>query len=397
MTAPHAKLTPALVGLFALACGVIVANLYYAQPIIELIAPDVRLSDQTASLIVSLTQIGYGLGLFFLVPLADLLDNRKLILGLIGASLLCLLAAAFSHTGGVFLIVSLLVGISTVSVQVLIPLAAHMAEDHKRGRIVGNIMGGLVLGILLSRPVSSLIADHCGWRAVFFTGAGFMAIMALLLVFVLPAYKPQQTASYPALIRSLAELWLRFPALRRRTLNQAGMFCAFSLFWTAAPVELARQHHLSQTQIALFALVGATGAMAAPISGRLADAGHTMKATYLALLFGGLAMLAGLIPAVRGVIPLALVGVVLDFCVQTNMVQGQREIYSLDPQSRGRLNGIYMAGIFLGGAIGSAFASSLYGHGGWGFIALAGGLPPLLALGVFFLSRKHTSQVLQRP
>jgi predicted MFS family arabinose efflux permease len=382
------KLTPALVALFAFACGVIVANLYYAQPIIDLIAPDVRLSDRTASLIVSLTQIGYGLGLFFLVPLADLIENRRLILGLIMASLLSLLAAALAHSGGVFLLVSLLIGITTVSVQVLIPLAAHMAEDRNRGRIVGNIMAGLVLGILLARPIASLIADHFGWRAVFFTAAGFMAAMMGLMLLVLPRRQPDHAASYADLIRSLGQLWLRFPALRRRALYQACMFCAFSLFWTAAPLELARRQHLTQSQIALFALVGATGAAAAPISGRLADAGHTLKTTFLVLLLGGLVMLAGLSPMARGVIPLALTGVVLDFCVQANMVQGQREIYALDPASRARLNGIYMAGIFTGGALGSAFASSLYAAGGWGFIALAAGLPPLLALTVFSLSAR---------
>lgn len=383
------KLTPALVSLFAIACGVVVANLYYAQPIIDLIAPDVHLSDHAASLIVSLTQIGYALGLFLLVPLADLVENRRLILILLAASLISLLAAALSHTGGVFLIVSLLIGVATVSVQVLIPLAAHMADDHNRGRIVGNIMGGLVLGILLSRPLSSLIADHFGWRAVFFTAAAFMAAMMGLMALVLPHRKPDHAAAYPALIRSLGELWLRFPALRRRSFYQACMFCAFSLFWTAAPLELARHYHLTQSQIALFALVGATGAAAAPLSGRLADAGHTVKTTFAALACAAAAMLITLLPAARGVVSLALLGVVLDFCVQTNMVQGQREIYGLDPHSRARLNGVYMTGIFLGGAVGSTFASSLYGSGGWGFIALAGGLPPLLALMVFALSHRR--------
>lgn len=167
------------------------------------------------------------------------------------------------------------------------------------------------------------------------------------------------------------------------------MFCAFSLFWTVAPLELARRFHLTQTQIALFALVGATGALAAPLSGRLADAGHTVKATFAALAVGSAAMLITLLPSMRGVIVLALLGVVLDFCVQMNMVQGQRAIYALDPLSRGRLNGIYMAGIFTGGAIGSAVASSLYGSGGWAYVALAGGLAPLLALGVFALNYKR--------
>ena len=183
MTSASTKpaLTPALVGLFAFACGVIVANLYYGQPIIALIAPDVGLSDHAASLIVSLTQIGYGLGLLFITPLADLLENRKLILILLGASLISLVLAATAQNGAVFLIVSLLIGLTTVSTQVLIPLAAHMADDATRGRVVGNIMGGLILGILLSRPLSGLIADHFDWRASFGFAAGLMAVMAGLL------------------------------------------------------------------------------------------------------------------------------------------------------------------------------------------------------------------------
>ncbi|MGN6364466.1 MFS transporter [Asticcacaulis taihuensis] len=386
MTSAKTTLTPALVGLFALACGVVVGNLYYGQPIIALIAPDVGLSKETASLIVSLTQIGYGLGLLFIVPLADRTENRRLTLILLAAAFLSLLMAAVATNGILFLIVSLLIGLATVAVQVLIPLAAHMATDENRGRVVGNIMGGLVLGILLSRPLSSLIADHFGWRAVYFTAAAFMVLMGGLLALTLPSRQPDHKVTYVRLIHSLSVLWRAHPALRLRTLFQACMFCAFSLFWTVAPLELASRFHLSQTQIALFALVGATGALAAPLSGRLADAGHTVKATFGALAVGAAAMLITLLPAMRGVIVLALLGVVLDFCVQMNMVQGQRAIYALDPMSRGRVNGIYMAGIFTGGAIGSAVASTLYESGGWAYVALAGGLAPLLALGVFALN-----------
>jgi predicted MFS family arabinose efflux permease len=388
MTSVKTTLTPALVGLFALACGVIVANLYYGQPIIALISPDVGLSDHAASLIVSLTQIGYGLGLLFIVPLADRMENRRLIMILLAASFLSLLMAAMATNGSLFLVVSLLIGVAAVAVQVLMPLAAHMAPDETRGRIVGNIMGGLVLGILLSRPLSSLIADHFGWRAVYFTAAGFMVLMGGLLALTLPSHQPAHKTTYIRLIHSLTVLWRAHPALRLRTLFQACMFCAFSLFWTVAPLELAQRFHLTQSQIAIFALVGATGALAAPISGRLADAGHTVKATFAALGVGAAAMLVTLLPSMRGVIVLALLGVVLDFCVQMNMVQGQRAIYALDPLSRGRLNGIYMAGIFAGGAIGSAVASSLYASGGWERVALAGGLAPLLALGVFALNYK---------
>ncbi|MCR6659603.1 MAG: MFS transporter [Asticcacaulis sp.] len=210
-----------------------------------------------------------------------------------------------------------------------------------------------------------------------------MVLMGGLLALTLPRRQPDHKVTYVRLIHSLTVLWRAHPTLRLRTFFQACMFCAFSLFWTVAPLELAGRFHLTQTGIALFALVGATGALAAPLSGRLADAGHTVKATFGALAVGAAAMLVTLLPSMRGVIVLALLGVVLDFCVQMNMVQGQRAIYALDPMSRGRVNGIYMAGIFTGGAIGSAVASPLYESGGWEYVALAGGLALLLALGVF--------------
>src|SRR6195952_5972420 len=175
---PHAlRMTPAMVTLFAFCCGAIVANLYYAQPIIGLIAPDIGLSSTLASFIVSLTQIGYALGLFFLVPLGDLLENRRLMIITTAVAILSLLSAAFAQTPNLFLLASLLVGFSSVAVQILIPLAAHLAPEETRGRVVGSIMGGLLLGILLARPASSLIADHFGWRAVFGTAGGGVLVL----------------------------------------------------------------------------------------------------------------------------------------------------------------------------------------------------------------------------
>ena len=161
--------------LFAFCCGAIVANIYYAQPIIELIAPDIGLTPAMASLIVSLTQIGYALGLFFLVPLGDLLENRKLMIATTVVAIASLLGAAFIEQPNLFLLVSLLIGFSSVSVQILSPLAAHLAPAESRGRVVGGIMGGLLLGILLARPVSSVVADHLGWRAMFMIAAALMA------------------------------------------------------------------------------------------------------------------------------------------------------------------------------------------------------------------------------
>lgn len=378
--------------LFAFCCGAIVANIYYAQPIIELIAPDIGLTPALASLIVSLTQIGYALGLFFLVPLGDLLENRKLMIITNLVAIASLLGAAFAEQPNVFLLVSLLIGFSSVSVQILIPLAAHLAPAESRGRVVGSIMGGLLLGILLARPVSSLVADHFGWRAMFMAAAAVMVFISAVLMLTIPKRQPDHNASYGQLLGSLGTLLRKQPVLRQRAFYQGCMFATFSLFWTAAPLELARNHGLSQSEIALFALVGALGAIAAPIAGRLADAGHTHRASLLAMVFAALSFLPALVHPLYSVIGLAVTGVVLDFCVQMNMVLGQRAVYALDANSRSRLNALYMTSIFIGGAFGSAIASSVYEHGGWLGVMLVGSAFPLVAL-LRFLSASRQGQV----
>ncbi|ONB62804.1 MFS transporter [Burkholderia pseudomallei] len=385
---PVPQMARGLILLFAFSCGAIVANLYYAQPIIALIAPDLHMSGGMASLIVSLTQIGYAAGLFFLVPLGDLVENKKLMVVTALMSIASLALAATVRAPGLFLAVSLIVGFSSVAVQLLIPLAAHLAPSESRGRVVGTIMSGLLLGILLSRPVASFIADHFGWRAVFAFGAATMAVVTVLLMLTVPSRRPAHQATYMQLIRSLGRLVATQPALRERSLYQGLMFGSFSLFWSAAPVELMHHHHLSQSAIALFSLVGAMGASSAPIAGRLADAGHTGRATVVALGLAAASFAPALFVPSAGVAGLVATGILLDFAVQMNMVLGQREIYALDAHSRNRLNSIYMTSIFVGGAIGSALASALYEHGGWTWIATVGALFPLAALARFaFASR----------
>ncbi|OLL29229.1 MFS transporter [Burkholderia sp. SRS-W-2-2016] len=388
---PHSSpLSTGLVALFAFSCGAIVANLYYAQPITLLIGSSLHMSGDTASLIVSLTQIGYALGLFFIVPLGDLLENRKLMITTALVAIASLATASFAHSASVFLLLSLLIGFSSVAVQILIPLAAHLAPDHSRGRIVGTIMSGLLLGVLLARPLASVIADHFGWRVVFGSAAVLMALVTALLALTIPRRQPQHRATYVELLGSLIALTRTLPVLRDRALYQGLMFASFSLFWTAVPIELTRQYGLSQSQIALFALVGAIGATSAPVAGRLADAGHAVRATIVALVTAALSYLPALVYPGSGLFGLVVTGIALDFAVQMNMVVGQREIYALDPASRNRLNALYMTSIFVGGALGSALASLLFERGGWPLVAGVALSFPLLALAHFLaVGRSH--------
>ena len=375
-------ITPAMMFLMAVACGAIVANLYYAQPLIALIAPSVGLGTVAASLVVTLTQIGYGVGLILLVPLADMVENRRLVVLTLSGTVVALLIAALAPSAGIFLFAALLIGLSSVAAQVLIPMAAHMAPDAIRGRVVGNIMSGLLLGILLARPVASVVAELFGWRAIFFLSTLLMAGLLAVLAWRLPQYRPAPGPSYGQVLHSLATLFRRTPILQRRAAYQAALFAGFSLFWTAVPLELASPRFgYSQAGIAVFALVGAAGALAAPLAGRIADRGWTRPAT-----FGALASVAAAYAmawaggAAGSVVLLAAAGVLLDFGVQANMVLGQRAIYALAPEARGRMNGLYVASAFAGGAVGSAIASGTFSTGGWSLVSWVGLAFPAAAL-----------------
>jgi predicted MFS family arabinose efflux permease len=375
------RMSGAMIALFAFCCGALVANLYYAQPIIDLIAPDIGLSPRAASLTVSVTQIGYALGLFFIVPLADLVENRRLLIVTAAIATVSLALAAMVREPGPFLAVSFLIGFTSVAVQILVPLAAHFAPDATRGRIVGNVMSGLLVGILLSRPFSSFVADHLGWHAVFVIATILNAAIVVVLAILIPRRTPDHRASYLELLRSLGALVARQPVLRQRAFYQACMFASFSLFWTAAPLELARHHGFSQSQIAVFALIGALGAISAPIAGRLADAGHVRAGSIVAMCIAAVGFWpVEFVPASLQVVALVVTGVAIDFCAQMNMVLGQREIYALDPASRGRLNALYVTSVFVGGATGSLIASPLYTTAGWIGVVVAASAFPVIAL-----------------
>jgi predicted MFS family arabinose efflux permease len=266
---------PLLIATLAFACGAGAANLYYAQPLAGLIGPEIGLSLSATGLVVTLTQIGYATGLFLLVPLGDLLENRRLITTTLGAAVLALAAAAAADSAFTFFAASLLIGLSSAGIQMVVPLAAHLTPPAMRGKIVGLVMSGLLLGILLARPIASLIAAGFGWRAVFVASSVLMAAVTALLLKTLPRRRPGIHDNYVRLLRSLWPLFRDTPVLQRRTLYQAALFATFALFWTAAPLRLAQPpFNLTQIGIALFALAGAGGAVAAPIAGRPAGAGR---------------------------------------------------------------------------------------------------------------------------
>lgn len=369
-------ITPRMTLLLATACGLIVANIYYAQTLVGPISRATGLAPQVAGLIVTLTQIGYALGLLFLVPLGDLLENRRLVVTALLCASVALLAAAFSTSGAMFLAAALAIGLCSVVAQVLVPFAAHLSKEATRGAAVGKVVSGLLLGIMLARPVASLVADHANWHVVFGGAAVLMAGLALVLYKNLPQRHPHSPLPYPKLIGSLFHLVANTPVLRRRALYQAGLFGSFSLFWTVAPLELTSPAFgLSQTGVAIFALVGMAGAIASPVAGRMADSGHTLGATCVALLLGIAGFAMPLISPHSHTLALAILvvaSIILDMAVAASLVLGQRAIFALAPEIRSRLNGLYFAMTFAGGALGSALGGWIYATHGWHAALLTG-------------------------
>jgi predicted MFS family arabinose efflux permease len=376
--------------LLAIASGVIVANLYYAQPLVGPISIDTHLPLASAGLIVTLTQIGYVAGLLFIVPLCDLVENRRLVLSTLAVVIFALFASAFTHNALLFLIAAMFIGLGSVATQILVPYAAHLATEEQRGQVVGNVMSGLLLGIMLARPISSLVADLWGWQAIFIFSAVITAILAVMLAFLLPERRLSHTMKYGDLICSLWSLFKTQAVLRRRAFYQASLFGAFSLFWTVIPLFLASHFHLSQQGIALFSLAGVAGAIAAPIAGRLADKGWTKRLTGLAIVIAILSFLLTHIVEDSSAVALAMLvtaAITLDMAVSGNLVLGQRAIYSLGSEIRGRVNGVFMAVFFIGGAIGSAVGGWSYAHGGWMLASILGLSMPVIALLYYFTEK----------
>lgn len=382
------SLSAGLMVLLATGSGLIAANIYYAQPLIQPISTSLGLPPELAGLIVTLIQVGYGAGLLLIAPLADLAENRRLVLASMALATAGLLGAALSTQPSPFMFFALCIGLGSVAVQVLIPLAGHLSPPETRGRVVGDVTTGLMLGIMLARPVSSFIAAASSWRTVFFAATAGMATLAAVLAIALPQRRPTARMHYGAMLASMVHLAMKMPVLRQRALYHVFLFSAFSLFWTTTPLLLAGPFHLSQNGIALFALAGISGAIAAPLTGRIADRGHSRLATGLAMATVALAYLITNIAPSGSNLALGLLvlgGILVDFGVQAHLVLGFRAIYALDAEARGRLNGLFMASFFVAGAVGSAVGVWAYEHGGWGLASGFGLAFPILALVAFAL------------
>ena len=381
------RLTSALVLLLAFGAGVSVATIYVAQPMLGVLGGDLDAPAWLVGWVATLTQLGYAAGLLLLGPLGDRHDRRRIILAKAVVLVLALLLAAAASSVGVLLVASAVIGVAATLAQDFVPAAAVLAPESRRGKVVGTVMTGLLLGILLSRVVSGFVAEHAGWRGMFVTAAVGVAVVGVASWRLLPAFPVAASVRYVELLRSLGTLWVRHPALRRAALAQALLAVGFSAFWSTLAVMLhAAPFHLGSAAAGLFGLAGAAGALAAPLAGRMADRRGpqlvTRLGTGLAMLaFAGMA-LASLLDPQAQLVTLALGAVVFDLGVQASLIAHQTIVYGIDPAARSRLNVVLMVTMFVGMALGSALGSLLLAHAGW--VAVTG-LATAAALGALVI------------
>ncbi len=374
---PHPQtgiISPSLIFSMAAACGIAVSNIYYNQPMLVVISASFP-GQFGPALVPTVTQLGYAAGLLLLVPLGDLFERRTLIVAQFIMLALASLLAAVAPTGWALLGASLLLGIGATAAQQIVPVAASLAAPARRGAVVGSVMSGLLSGILLSRTLAGLVAAYAGWRAMFLLGVPLALLGALMMARMLPkATAPKQTTlRYPALMASMVRLWREEPRLRQATLTQAALFASFSAFWTILALYLAHSvYHLGSGVAGLFGIIGAVGVFAAPAAGRLADrtGGRPVIILGVALTLAAWLLFIGW----TSLIGLTLGVVLLDLGVQSALIANQQVIFGLREEAKGRVNTLFMGGMFLGGTLGSMGAMMAWEKGGWlgvGYFAIA--------------------------
>jgi predicted MFS family arabinose efflux permease len=381
-------MTRRLTFLFALAGGAAVANLYWAQPLLDFIARDLHASATSAGWLVTATQVGYAAGILLVVPLGDVANRRRLIPAMMACAAVALVGCALAPSFALLLIAITVLGLTTVAGQLLTPLAGDLADDGQRGQVVGIVVSGILTGILVSRTLSGLIADAAGWRAVFAAAAAADVVFAIVLYRVIPPLAPKTRLPYPALIASVAVVIRRERALRWTMVLGATGFGVFTMFWTALTFLLsAPPFSYPVSVIGLFGLAGLAGALAAQRSGRLHDRGWSLPATGAAW---ALALVAFVVAAVAGrtVAGVLIAIVLLDIAIQSANILNQSRLFAISGEARSRLNTAYITGNFIGGAIGSAAASVLWSADGWTAVSTTGAALSCFALAVWAAGRR---------
>lgn len=376
-----------VVFLLALVAGISVANLYYAQPLLHLIGDSLGTSPETAGLLVAGSQLGYAVGLLFLVPLGDLVERRALIANTLLLTAAAAVGCALAPSFGALAAALVLLGVLAVVAQIAVPLAAALAEEHERGAVVGQVMSGLLIGILLARTFSGLLAEVGGWRAVYAASAGLLVALSFAVRRGLPHAPRTDDSSYRDALRSVWQIVREEPVLRQRMVMGACNMAGFSLLWTGSALLLGDEPYgFSEGTIGLLGLVGVAGVLVAPQAGRLADAGRGRLATtgfsLLLLVSWPLLWLGGEHLAAL------LVGILLfDIGVHGAQISNQSVIYALRPEARSRITTAYISTYFAGAVLGSALAAAAFAAGGWELACVAGAVLAAIPLAIWARTR----------
>ncbi|MFC0516752.1 MFS transporter [Mucilaginibacter angelicae] len=387
----HPHLTPVTLWIMTIATGLVVANIYYNQPLLADMAHTFGVSDKKAQQISLFTQIGYATGLLFIVPLADMLKRKRLILIDFVLMIISLVASAMAPSVTILMIAGFLVGVSSVIPQLLIPMAAHLAKPHERGKKIGFVMSGLLIGILLSRTLSGFVGEHFGWRSMYYIAAGLMLFIWLMIFLFLPELEPDYKGNYGKLMKSLIHLVKTQPKLRLAAFRGALCFASFSAFWTTL-VFLLKQPQFNEGSAAagMFGLVGAFGAVAVGFMGRLSDKmdAHKLSIYTLALILISFIVFYFSSHSIVGLI----IGVILlDMGVQATHISNQSIIFALIPEARNRINTVYMVSYFIGGALGTFFASLVWKNYEWNGVCAIGVVLSIIVIIVHLLSYRKSS------
>ena len=389
-------IAPGLVRLMAATCAVTVANIYYAQPLLQAIGSALHASQAAASLLVTAGQAGYAAGLLLIVPAGEIVRRRRLLTGLLAVCSLTLAVSAAAPGLAVLGAMAALTGATSVVVQMLVPYAATLASDDQRSRVIGTLVSGVLVGILLSRTFAGILAQAGGWRVVYWVAAGLMMLTTVALRRALPDHPRQLDIRYSRQLAGVLAAVRSEPVLRWRSLLAACGFGAFSCFWTTVTFLLAGPGFgFSELEIGLFALVGAAGAVSAMTLGRVLDARPWLRWPATGVAFGIMAGsfvligLGGVHPGAPG-LGLLVAGVLLmDACVQAAHVANQSVIYGLRPEARSRLTTVYITTMFLGGAAGSVAGARAYQNAGWTGATLAAAAFPVLGLVFWLAAGRH--------
>lgn len=377
-----------LVFLMAFAIGVTIASNYYAQPLLHSITHDLHIAVEHAGSIIMTAQLSYAVGLLFITPLGDMIERKRLILILMLLSTCGLVISASSQNLWMLIIGTAMTGLFSTVAQVLIPFAATLAKPEHRGKIVGTLMSGMLLGILLGRTFAGAISTIADWHYVYWIATGIMLIVTFLLWLSLPRYRNHISINYLQLLLSIGALYRQEPVLKIRSLLAITSFALFSLLWTPLAFLLTdAPYHYSDFIIGLFGLAGAAGALGSPIVGKLSDKGKGKTATTIGLAL----LLASWLPlslAQYSIIALILGVILLDFAVQVTHVSNMSAIYQIRPEARSRINTGYMVSYFAGGMLGSVGSTYLFSHYGWIAIVIAGTILGILGLIIWYFYTK---------